>query len=111
MGGRSLPALLRPVVVVVAVVTAALVSAAGCASGNCPGFAMSLAFDHGGQPTPVAAAEWFAAHRSEVATVPRTGWQEDSRDDSGVVLRSGDATLHAIQGTDKTWQVDSGRQC
>lgn len=69
------------------------------------------AADHGGQPTPVAAAEWFAAHNSGVATVPGTGWHEDSRDDSGVVLRSGHATLHAVQGTDQTWTVDGGRSC
>ena len=90
-------------------VTAVLLSAAGCASSTCAGFALSAA-DHGGQPTPVAAAEWFAAHPN-TATVPRTGWEEAGHDDTGVVLRSGDATLHVIQGTDRTWQVDSGRQC
>jgi hypothetical protein len=98
-------------VVGVAVVVTAVLSAAGCGSGSCSGFAMSLAFDHGGQPTPVAAAEWFAAHSGDVATVPRTGWHEDSHDDSGVVVRSGNATVHAIQGTDTTWQVDSGKSC
>ncbi len=104
----ALPALLRPVGG--AVVTVALLSAAACASASCRGFALSQA-DSGGQPTPVAAAEWFAAHNKSIATVPQSGWQESSRDDNGVVLRSGGATLHAFQGSDQTWLVDSGQSC
>ena len=100
--------MLRPVGA--AAVTAALLSAAGCASASCAGFSLSLA-DHGGQPTPVAAAEWFAAHSKTIATVPRSGWKESGHDDNGVVLRSGGATLHAFQGSDQTWLVDSGRSC
>jgi 2-keto-4-pentenoate hydratase len=62
---------------------------------TCQGFSLSLASDHGGLPSPVAAAEWFA----------------DGHDGSGVILRSGNVTLHAVQGPDTTWQVDSGRRC
>jgi hypothetical protein len=108
MGHRVLPAVLGPVGAVV--VTAALLSAAGCAPSSCGGFALSQV-DHGGQPTPVAAAEWFAAHSQSIATVPASGWQESSHDDAGVVLRSGGATLHAFQGPDQTWQVDGGKSC
>jgi len=107
MVGRARPVLVRPMVL--AVVTAGLMSAAGCASKTCPAFSLSAA-DHGGQPTPLAAAEWFAAHNS-IATVPRTGWHEVSHDANGVVLSSGNASLRAIQGTDSTWQVDSGSSC
>jgi hypothetical protein len=92
------------------VLAAALASTAACASATCPGFSLSVA-DHGGQPTPVAAAEWFAAHSTQIASVPGTGWHETGHDDNGVLLRSGDATLHAFQGPDQTWQIDSGRAC
>jgi hypothetical protein len=98
-----------PSPLVAAAVTAALLSAAGCAHATCTGFALSLA-DHGGQSTPVAAAEWFAA-QDNIATVPRAGWHEAGHDATGVVLESGQATLHAFQGPDQTWQVDSGKTC
>jgi hypothetical protein len=105
---RVVPAVLRPVGA--AVVTAALLSAAACGPASCRGFSLSVS-DHGGQPTPVAAAEWFAAHSKTIATVPQSGWQESGHDDNGVVLRSGGETLHAFQGPDHTWVVDSGKSC
>jgi hypothetical protein len=76
---------------------------------TCQGFSLSLASDRGGHPSPVAAAEWFV--RGDAGEVPRSGWQEDGHDGSGVILRSGNVTLHAVQGPDTTWQVDSGRRC
>jgi hypothetical protein len=58
----------------------------------------------------MAAAEWFADHGG-VAGVPSSGWQVDSSEAAGATLRSGDVTLHVLQGPDGTWQVDSGRRC
>ena len=86
------------------------VAAAQDPFGDCGGFALSLASDRGGQASPVDAAERFAGLEG-VPDVPESGWQEDDQDENGVIVRSGDATLHVIQGPDKTWQVDSGSTC
>jgi hypothetical protein len=83
-------------------------STASCHSHS--GFELSLVSDRGGQPTPVRASEWFARHGG-MADVPRDGWRVDGSDQIGVFTRSGSARLHAIQGPDKTWQVDSGTSC
>ena len=83
---------------------------AAAQDGTCSGFALSLAMDHGGQPSPVAAAEWFAAH-GDGADVPGTGWHQAGHDESGALVRSERWTLHVIQGADRTWFVDSGRWC
>ena len=80
------------------------------AGGICSGFALSLALDHGGRPTPVAAAEWFADHGG-VPDVPDTGWREAGRDEAGRLVRSDGVTLHVVQAADQTWFVDSGRFC
>src|SRR5690349_7087846 len=80
----------------------------GCASGSA--FALSLVSDRGGQPTPVAAAAWFARHGG-VAGVPDRGWREAGRHGRGATVRSGPVTLHVVQGPDRTWQVDSGSWC
>ena len=77
---------------------------------GCRGFSLSLASDRGGQPSPLTAAEWFTGHGG-VTDLPPAGWHEDHRDESGTVLRSGNVTLHAVQGPDDTWQVDSGSWC
>jgi hypothetical protein len=77
---------------------------------DCGGFALSLVSDRGGRPSPVAAAEWFAEHGG-VPGVPQSGWQEDGQDESGAEVSSGEVTLHAIQGPDESWQVDSGSTC
>jgi hypothetical protein len=89
---------------------AAALMTGSCDAAGCSGFALSLTSDSGGQPSPVAAAEWFAENGG-VGGVPSSGWREDSSDDTGVVVRSGDATVHVIQGPDGTWQVDSGQSC
>jgi len=80
----------------------------GCASGSA--FALSLVSERGGQPTPVAAAAWFARH-GDVAGVPDRGWREAGRHRRGAAVRSGQVTLHVVQGPDRTWQVDSGSWC
>ena len=77
---------------------------------TCTGFSLSLATDHGGQSSPVAAAEWFAGHGG-VPGLPGSGWKEDGQDETGTAVRSGTFTLHAVQVTDATWMVDSGTSC
>ena len=79
-----------------------------CASGSA--FALSLVSDRGGQPAPVAAAAWFARHGG-VAGVPARGWRQASRQGRDATVRSGPVTLRAVQGPDRTWQVDSGSWC
>jgi hypothetical protein len=88
-------------------VTAATARSA-CASGSA--FTLSLVSDRGGQPTPVAAAAWFARHGG-VAGVPARGWREAGRHGRGATLQSGPVTLHVVLGPDRTWQVDSGSWC
>lgn len=79
-----------------------------CASGSA--FALSLVSGTGGQPTPVAAAAWFARHGG-VAGIPARPWRQASRQGRDATVRSGPVTLHAVQGPDQTWQVDSGSWC
>ena len=83
-------------------------ASSACSSGSA--FALSLVSDRGGQPTPVAAAAWFARHGG-VAGVPVRGWREAGRHGRGATVRSGPVSLHAVQGPDRTWQVDSGSWC
>lgn len=73
-------------------------------------FQLSLASDTGGQPTPTAAATWFAAHGG-IESIPGRGWHVVARDKDGATLRAGSSTLHAVQGSDGTWQVDGGTRC
>ena len=63
-----------------------------------------------GQPSPVEAARWFAGHGG-VGDLPPDGWHDVGRDETGALVRSGNLTLHAIQGADLTWLVDSGKRC
>ena len=79
-----------------------------CADGS--GFALSLVSDRGGQPTPAAAAAWFARHGG-LPGIPADGWWQVSRSGSGATVESGAVTLHVSQGSDRTWQVDSGYRC
>jgi hypothetical protein len=81
------------------------------ATSSCSGFALSLASTRGGQATPLAAAEYFAANRQRTFAVPSSGWYVSAQDGNGVSVRSGSSTLHTVQGTDQTWQVDSGKRC
>jgi hypothetical protein len=77
---------------------------------SCSGFALSLVLGLGGQPTPVAAAQWFAAHGG-MTEVPRSGWYVSGHDSNGASVRSGSTTLHTVQGGDAKWLVDSGQRC
>ncbi len=74
------------------------------------GFALSLVTDRGGQPNPVAAATRFAK-RGHIPRIPHSGWRLTSKTRDGATVSSGRAVLHAIQGRDGTWQVDSGYSC
>jgi len=89
---------------------ATVVHTAGSSCANGSGFALSLVSDRGGQPTPVAAAAWFARHGG-LTGIPAEGWRQVSRSGSGATVKSGAGTLHVIQGTDRTWQVDGGNRC
>jgi len=89
---------------------APLVHAAASSCANGSGFALSLVSDRGGQPTPAAAAAWFARHGG-LTGIPAEGWRQVSRSGSGATVESGSVTLHVIQGPDRTWQVDSGNRC
>jgi len=79
-----------------------------CAKGS--GFELSLASDQDGQAGPVAAARWFAQHGG-VAGVPAHGWRVSIRSALAAVVTSGPLVLHAQQGSDGTWQIDSGYHC
>lgn len=74
------------------------------------GFELSLVRDRGGRPTPVAAAEWTARHGG-IAGIPSSGWRLTAQDGGGATVTSHQSVLHAIRGTDGTWQVDSGTIC
>jgi hypothetical protein len=78
---------------------------------SCSGFALSLALDRGGQATPLAAAQYFAARQQRTWHSPKSGWYVSGQSGNGVSVRSGKTTLHTVQGSDQTWQVDSGKRC
>ena len=75
---------------------APLVHAVGSSCADGSGFALSLASDRGGQPTPAAAAAWFARHGG-LTGMPAQGWRQVSRSGSGATVESGAVTLHVIQ--------------
>jgi hypothetical protein len=77
---------------------------------TCSAFALTLASDRGGQPTPTAAAQWLARHGA-IAGIPLDGWQPVSQGDAEASVRSGAVVLHVIEGPDQTWQVDGGQHC
>ena len=74
------------------------------------GFALSLVTDRGGQSNPVAAATRFSKH-GHISGIPQSGWRLTGKNRDGATVASGRAVLHAIQGRDRTWQVDSGYSC
>lgn len=74
------------------------------------GFELSLVRDRGGQPTPVAAAIWFARDGG-IRGIPRGGWKLTNQNPGGATLTSHQTVLHAVKGSDGTWQVDSGYTC
>lgn len=80
-------------------------------SGGCSGFELSLVSNSGGRASPVMAAEWTATHLNGVPALPHSGWALASRSGSSATVVSGNVTLHAVQGPDGTWQVDSGSVC
>jgi hypothetical protein len=72
-------------------------------------FELSLVSSVGGQPSPVAATEWDATHHAIPGfRLPTSGWQVVSRDSGGDNVRSDGYQVHAVQGPDGSWQVDSG---
>ena len=73
-------------------------------------FALSLSSDRGGQASPVAAAIRFGRHGG-VAGVHPHGWRMTSRGTREATVTSGSLVLHALQGPDGTWQIDSGYHC
>ena len=86
------------------------VPAAGSSCASRSGFAVSLVPGREGQPAPAAAAAWFARHGG-VPGIPDEGWRQASRNGSGAIAGSGQVILHAVQGPDRTWRVDSGSRC
>lgn len=80
-------------------------------TGSCRNFGLSLVSNSGGQVSPLTAARWFALHGGIDVPLPSSGWMEQGHDSIGVILRSGTATVHAVQGSDRTWQVDCGKAC
>lgn len=129
--GRPRPMAIKRIPFFVAVLIAIAAMLAGCGSSptvatqprrdattaRCGGatkaFSLSLVSSTGGQPSPEAAATYFALHGASAVSfaVPHGGWIEIRRSPGGATVRSNDVTLHTIQGPDHTWQVDGGRQC
>lgn len=80
----------------------------------CPGSSTNVSipqFDaSGGQPSPVAAAVYFAKH-GNVGGVPVSGWKVVVQTKVGAYLRSGASIIHATHASDGTWLVDSEQTC
>ena len=88
------------------VVLAGTAACSPCSHGR--GFSLSLAKDSGGETSPIAAAEWFAVHGGVWSDIPTTGWHVTGSPGPTTNVQSGPMTLHAVQGTDGTWQVVGG---
>lgn len=71
-------------------------------------FSLSLAKDTGGESSPIAAAQWFAAHGGVWSDLPATGWTVTGNVGSPTSVQSGSFSLEVLQGPDDTWQVASG---
>ena len=71
-------------------------------------FELDLRSGTGGQATPDAAA---AHARVPGFALPKGGWQVVSTKGAEASLRSDGYQVHAVEGPDKTWQVDSGGRC
>lgn len=84
-------------------------SAPSCAHPSA--FSLSLVSDTGGQPNPIAAATWFAGHNGGVVSPPADGWVVVHQETHSATVRSGAFSLHVVQGSDGTWQVDGGTHC
>ncbi len=72
-------------------------------------FALSLVSGRNGERSPVAAANWFAAHGA--VSVPASGWLVVRRSPTTAALAASHSTLHVVRGSDRTWQVDAGHNC
>lgn len=77
----------------------------------CHYFSLSLAADHGGQPSPLAAAVWFANGHNGLTgwRIPASGWRVVP--DSLTQVRSESMTLRVTRLGDGSWQVISGYRC
>ena len=83
-----------------------------CPGSTSIGFELTLASAYGGQSTPEAAAEWDASHHAIPGfLLPTASWQLVNRNAGSAEVRSGGFQVHAIEGPDRTWQVDSGYRC
>jgi hypothetical protein len=86
-------------------------SSPSASSTACPqhrSFSLSLAKDTGGETSPIAAAEWFAAHGEVWSDIPTTGWSVSGSAGSSTSVESGSFALEVLHGPDGTWQVASG---
>lgn len=84
---------------------------ASACSNSTSGFELSLVSSTGGQPTPQAAAKFFALQGAAPFPVPPNGWIVVAHDTQAATVQSGLVALHVIEGPDHTWQVDSGNRC
>lgn len=121
---------MRRLIISMAAVPAAILAVGGCgsvsagprasvgsappataSSASCRHFSLSLAVAEGGQPSPLAAASWFANGHNGLDgwRIPASGWKVVPG--SGTDVRSGRTTLAVTRLTDGTWQVISGYQC
>jgi hypothetical protein len=71
-------------------------------------FSLSLVKDTGGETSPIAAAQWFAAHGGVWSDIPTTGWSVTGSAGTSTSVQSGSFTLEVLHGPDGTWQVASG---
>lgn len=80
---------------------------------GCHVFDVELRSARGGQPSPGAAAAWYAENtRSE--HLPSTGWHaysDEAGRGSSQVWVSGQDVVRVVEGPDNTWQVESGASC
>jgi hypothetical protein len=79
------------------------------------GFAISLPPGLVGAPTPIKAAQRFAAHGGVAGFMvpPNSVWRVVGADSHGdtVTAAAAGVTLHAVQLPDKSWAIDSGERC
>lgn len=97
------------VVLLITYVSVGLVRSGGCT--NQQGFGLSLVGGVSGQSTPVAAASHEAEQGVPGFNLPRSGWHTISREGGSATLGSGAYRLHAMEGPDGSWRVDSGAHC
>jgi hypothetical protein len=83
------------------------------AGNRCRNFTLSLAINHGGQPSALLAARWFAHGHNGLAgwSIPTSGWTPSETADGQANVTSGSTTLEVVQLSDGTWAVESGQQC